>query len=329
MKRKKSWTPIQSTQVPPTTPLPDRSIALLFEGTWFFTEDPDDPTRILGICPYTNAPDHICECGQWNSDNDQFVGPDGTGSPGIMQEKDRFWVNVTRDQDTQNTFSKVFDTASQKFSFVYFKKGTGCQPLRIKTSDPLMRHVSISMPDLLLMDGKLTSGVITSGTTQVKGKVCSQAKVTPSSYIAFIFVYNYKQSASLELRTNCLQQTIVTTEETPNPHLVFRVRSPGLTDEDKCPLDCSAENSHIMSTFDMLRRVVVAPGAGPNGSDAHFDIAFYPQPGPPAFDWGNTGLTSAELGLGDMTAVSGGSGRKRSSIFYQSLASCASGPAGA
>jgi hypothetical protein len=30
-------------------------IALLFEGTWFFTEDPNDP-RILGICRYTNAP---------------------------------------------------------------------------------------------------------------------------------------------------------------------------------------------------------------------------------------------------------------------------------
>jgi hypothetical protein len=307
---------IQLTVEKPTNPLPDPCVAVLFEGTWFFTEDPADPkNRILGICPYTNAPDHICEVGQWDLDKNDFVGPDGSGGPGLMQEGDRFRVDVRRDSAPEcNSFVEVFQKAGKKYSFVHLQKADGCRPLKIKTGDTRMRQVSISMPDCLLMDGALVSGSISSTGSSVSGAVCSKSGHAPISYTAFIFVYKFSKQATVQLRTNCLQQAVADVSET-SAHLVFRVRSPQTIDSDNCPVDCSAENSHMMSTFDALRRMVIAPGANQDGNDAHFELGLYPNPGSPKFKHGNTRLSPEELGL------------KQLPVKYLGLASCASGPA--
>jgi hypothetical protein len=322
-------------------PLPIKHLAILFEGAWFFTEDADRKGHILAICPYTNAPDHVCECGLWKSDQEghgSFVGINWHGQPGLVREGDKFWVDVMSSCRTTNTFDDVFSKAAKDYNCVYLTNPEG-GPLQINTNNPLFRRISVPVPDCLRLAGKMETAPVQEAPSDqascLKHPSMNDKNIAIAyPYVDFIFVYEYADEAELIVSSDTFVNAKVHAQaDHPNPHLIFRVHSVVATDTDGCKLDDSAEICHMVGTFDTVRKLaVVAPATPAHGRDAgkisaarHVDIAVYPQVGQLRCEPGDTGLTCAELGIPEPATLEP-SGPDHPIIL--TYASCASGGAG-
>jgi hypothetical protein len=326
--------------------LPPTHVAILFEGAWFFTQDPDHQGRILAICPYTNAPDHVCECGLWKTNPEgqgNFVGLNWHGHPGLVREGDKFWADVVSSRESTNTFTDLFSKAAKDYNCVYLVNPTAGS-LQINSSNPLFRRISVPVPDCLRLAGKMTTAPVQevpsnsasclknpSYTTRGKDQIA-----TAYPYVDFILVYEYSDEAELIVSSDTfVNAKIHTGDHHPNPHLIFRVHSVVATDTDGCQLDDSAEICHMVGTFDTVRKLAVVPPAtvsdGSKGSTTsaarHIDIAVYPQVGPLRCDPGDTGLTCAELGIPD-PGTNEPPAHGHEHPFILTYASCASGGGG-
>jgi hypothetical protein len=323
--------------------LPPTHVAILFEGAWFFTQDPDHKGRILAICPYTNAPDHVCECGLWKTDHGaqgSFAGLNWHGHPGLVREGDKFWVDVVSSCKTTNTFTGLFTQAAKDYNCVYLVN-PAVGSLQINPSNPLFRRISVPVPDCLRLAGKMTTAPVqevpsSSGSCLKHPSRTGHNIATAYPYVDFIFVYEYNDEAELIVSSDTfVNAKIHTGDHHPNPHLIFRVHSVVATDTDGCQLDDSAEICHMVGTFDTVRKLAVVPpatvsyqpDAGKASAAQHINIAVYPQVGPLQCDPGDTGLTCAELGIPDPHTIEPHvDGHDHPLIL--TYASCASGGAG-
>jgi hypothetical protein len=308
-------------------------LVILFEGSWFFTRDTKDKNQqtILALCPYTNAPDHVAEFGQWK--NDDLTMPGG-GKPKKIKEGESYRVDVSTDMPKTDTFTSLFDTAHNQHHFVYLRSTKPGSRLTIK-SKPLMRRVSIPVPDAIEVAGRLKNGHIKKGNSGITGITHSPSGKQAQAYVAFLFIYEFKSHAAMKVWKDGVSKAVIDTSDPNMPHLIFRVHNATAIDEDQCLRDCSSENSHLVSTFDTMRSMAVLP-AKTAGTPYHCrcDIAIYPPQGKGlAFDIGHTGLGKAELGLpsnNPKLSTRDQNGlrlpAKLLNLYIRDLASCATGP---
>jgi hypothetical protein len=298
--------------------LPKKHVAILFEGSWFFVQDPEDPKRILAYCPYTNAPNHTCEFGFWTG---SAISAPGGGKEGIMQEGDSYRVDVKTDKKGGTSFQKLFETAHKKYHFPYLNGTDPTNKLKLTNTDR-MRCVSISMPNSLRVGGMLTNATVSSGPRQSNHISYSMSEKV-FSYVTFVFVYEYHLRAEVHMGTNFLEQVVFKTK-TKKPHLIFRVRSVDNNDGDGCPLDCAGDHTHLVKTFDAVRKMVYLPAPkGKSIANRRCDIAIYPTPGQQLeFQEGDTGLKRSELGLPPANTP-----RFKDQVPIGDYAACATGPA--
>jgi hypothetical protein len=307
-------TSIDSTE---STPISDKPyIAVIFEGPWFFTEDPDDKSgqTILAICPYTDQPDHICEFVDWSDDNGVSLQGKVYGK---IEEGETYRIDVTTDVQRTEQFKEVFTAAHDAYKFPYFQSTTDGVPLQIVTN-PKMRRVSIPVPDAVHAAGRLENASIVTGDRNCTGITHSPSGDAVSTFVAFILVYEFEEQEAIKV---VKEQSATGTGETwpiPSPHLVVRVRNPNLKDENGCQSDCSEENTHLSSSFDALRRMALLPMQQADDEYNYYcDIAIYPTAGQSLiFDRGPKEFGVDELGIPPGIGWD----------HVKDLASCAAGP---
>ena len=278
-------------------------LVILFEGSWFFIQDPEDSTRILALCPYVDAPDHVCWFGFW--DGSYIAGPNATGPNGAMQEGESLWVDVITDQ-AKNTapVDALFQAAQAAYSFPYLTSSDpATSPLQL-TDTTGMRRVSISMPDSMRADGLLTNATVY-GSQNPGSTIKLDAG---SSYVDFLFVYDYDTQADVAMGTQFFEQPVFSTSlATVVPHLIFKVMGTAADAQDM-----ASEYTHLVQTFDSLRQMVFSPDG------ICCDVAIYPEAGQrlqfeildPSFSAAELGIPSQQLG----------------GLRIRDYASCAAGP---
>jgi hypothetical protein len=319
------------TRATKTNPLPPKHVAILFEGAWFFTQDPDDRNRILALCPYTNAPNHVCECGLWKPDHGDghLAGLTGKGHPRLVDEGDQFWVDMLGEPRPKNKFTDLFEDAAQDYPIVYLINDPQAAPLVINNGNSLFRRVSIAMPDSVRAAGRVkTAQVKDLGKTSHLYMADGTTVVYP--HVTFLFIYEHAKKVDVAVSSDTHVNVTLSTSRHKNPHLIFRVHSAVATDADGCALDDCAENCHMVGTFDTLRKIAMVPSgagakvlkAGTPAVPSHVPVSVFPDACAQEIDAGDTGLTLAELGLAPEEK------RGSAGVFILTLASCASGGAG-
>lgn len=293
----------------PVKTLPSNHMAILFQGTWLLTPDPDDEDRILATCPYVNAPDHTCYVGVWR---DGLLQGPSSDTPVEMQEGNHFRVDVSSDLETQKTVAEILSEGHMAHSFPYLQPTTG-DPALVSTT-PKMRSVSISKPARVVADGRSDATVMEPDTD---GLISASRTGELHSFTNLIMVYLFDISASMTLGNSFLS-TEVMTQDSPDRHLIFRV----LPDDDDSEMhsdDCAEENAHVSGSFNMLRKLVNLPSGlpAPRPSRLFCDVGLYPIPGQEmSFCNEFTNFTRDELGVPPWPLVA----------HVRGMTSCATGP---
>lgn len=277
-------------------PLPEKHIAVLFEGAWLFTQDPEDRTRILAICPYTDTEDHVCQFGRWDSGavspSPNFVGPTAEAKPLLIPEASQHRIELPSASPASHTFTELFSRAAETYPFIYLRNRQKGMPLSLSTNHKV-RKISVPMPDEVRPAGQLLNAPVLSARSSVDTFQLGVAEKDVSSYVTFVFFYlGVHEGASVTMHRVGSPGTIHV-PATDNLHLIFRVHA--TTDT---PADSYTDHVHLVRTFDTLRKLVQVPDPK---SDTHkfipCDFGIFPASGNQRFASGDTGLSNQELGL--------------------------------
>jgi hypothetical protein len=289
MKKKSESKPHRSVNADCTAgSLPAKHFAILMEGAWIYSK-PHDGNGILATCPIT-SPDHALHFGLWDpSDTDDLLSPVPGFGIKVMPLGLHFDIQVTGTAKPAAAYQDVFDQASMKYPFVYIKPSlNGAKKIQPKLSATAastdLRTVRLPLPTSLRAAGCLTSATVGGNDTQF----LYPKEGVKRAHVTYVFVYEYKDRISATVDSMYGTGEIYSSPELPNPHLIFKCFPVGMTQMDQ-----SFEKNHSSDIFEALRQSVLCKD-GP----AALDIGLYHCPdNDMAFDCGDTGLTSCELGI--------------------------------
>jgi hypothetical protein len=170
--------------------LPENHFAILFEGAWIFTPDPNSD-GILAVCPLADDGMHAFEFGMWKDDALSPLQPFSTCFPNGAQ----FELTIDPDQIRcgGDSFHSIFDEAGRKYPFVYLSstERRGKQSTKFRLRDDVKaksRTVSIPLPTSVRAAGALISAEVRGpGTQELFGGVVSAKR----TFVTFLFLYEY------------------------------------------------------------------------------------------------------------------------------------------
>jgi hypothetical protein len=292
--------------------LPENHFAILFEGAWIFTPDPNSD-GILAVCPLADDGMHAFEFGMWKDDALSPLQPFSTCFPNGAQ----FELTIDPDQIRcgGDSFHSIFDEAGRKYPFVYLSstERRGKQSTKFRLRDDVKaksRTVSIPLPTSVRAAGALISAEVRGpGTQELFGGVVSAKR----TFVTFLFLYEYDDEldAVVEMEGGDPKCGEIHADQNQHPHLIFRVRPAKMDGPDPCamlerrtvmpsPPEESADKVHAIMVFDQLRTSLVNNHRDQNSTaNTCCDILVYHDPGKMILDCGDTGLGGDELGLGD------------------------------
>jgi hypothetical protein len=295
-----------STNSAPTKGLTAKHFAILFEGAWLFTPDPNDPTEIIATCPFVQDPTHECTFGLWGGDDRAIIPL--SSMKGTMREREHYRVTTEGFGPSAASFGNLFDDAASKYPLVYMPnrpKGSAKQPevsftIADKSKHQKMRQVHIPLPTSVRAEGAMVTAEI-GGLGVVD--VCKPSQNVKRPCVTFLFIYEYTgASASVTVHAQKKNATITADYQQPTPHLIFNVRpKPTVMMPESGPaMDASARMVHTVSTFEMMRLSVlkITGGSGASaGKPSLCNIALYHGRGEAVFSLLDSGLSLRELGL--------------------------------
>ena len=322
-----------------TKPLPKEHFAILFEGAWIFTPNPDDKDTILATCPITDDV-HEFQFGVWNNTGDGHLDPiKGLGHKEVPRHT-KFTVEINPDEimNRENSFTELFSAAAAVYPFIYLPAElsnldpkTTLTTLKIRRSAMTCgRTVIVPIPSLVRAAGALLTAEVGGAG---KSKLFGQELVVKRAFTTFLFIYQYDESLTADIHRfhdgHKAGHGSIAAKEGLNPHLIFRVfppahmmagmstgmatchaSMPGMDDADD-----SMRKLHASNTFETVRTAI--PAVGKTSSKPCCDMALYHDQGRMCFDGGDVDLTLHELGLPDSCGAS--------HLFGTKLPACASG----
>ncbi len=301
----------------PAIALPEQHVAILFEGAWMFAPDRDDSTRVLAICPYVDAPDHVCVYGVWP------YPPGAKGNPTLtaeMLEENRYRVDMQPSRNTAMSYREVFEAAAAKYGIIYVRSAGAQEEISVSTPAKA-RRISVPIPDEIRAAGKLRGATISLGSAADKYELGIDGKPV-SLFVTLIFIYKYageKPQFSVACTTVPGLPALDPPPPGPETHLVIRVHAvqKPLIGSVQAMDSVQAEDEHFTETFNLLRGLIrIRPLGSAQMPPVHPDFRLAPPTHAMVFEKGDTTLTLEELGLPDGAIPE---------PTYGNLAACAGG----